>query len=130
MDDRVRMDQEVIDKEMICIVCPVGCTLHITGTKDDLKISGNKCPKGIAYAKSEMINPTRVLPTTVKVLDGMLPRLPVKTEHEIPKALLFQAMEEINKVQVHAPVKLGDVIIENLLDTGVNVVATRDMPLK
>lgn len=120
----------MIDKEMVCIVCPVGCTLHITGEKDDLKIEGNKCPKGAAYGKNEMINPTRVLPTTVKITDGLLPRLPVKTENEIPKRLLFEAMDIINHTVVQAPVKLGDVIIENILDTGVNVVATRDMPVK
>lgn len=117
-------------REMICIVCPVGCKLHVVEENNNIKVIGNRCPRGGVYGKNEVTNPTRVLPTTVKVINGILPRLPVKTEAEIPKSMLFQAMDEINHISVYAPIKMGDIIIENILDTGVNVVATRDMPSK
>lgn len=114
-------------KELICIVCPVGCHLHVEETEQGYKVSGNKCKRGEVYGIKELTNPTRVLPTTVKITGATLPRLPVKTAEPIPKRLIFEAMKVINKVEVQAPVKLGDIIIEDLLGTGIPVVATRDL---
>lgn len=117
-------------KEMICIVCPVGCHMEVVkdGTsKDGYEVSGNQCLRGKVYGIKEMSNPTRVLTSTVKITEGKLPRLPVTTKGAIPKGLIMEAMEAINKVEVKAPVKVGKVIIKNLLNTGVEVVATRSM---
>lgn len=117
-------------KEMICIVCPVGCHMEVVkdGTSEDgYEVSGNQCLRGKVYGIKEMSNPTRVLTTTVKIRDGKLPRLPVATKGAIPKGLMMDAMKTINKVEVQAPVKVGKVVIKNLLNTGVNVVATRSM---
>ncbi len=116
--------------EMVCIVCPMGCRLKVTKNKDGYEVEGNQCKRGEVYAIKELTHPTRVLPTTVKIKNGTLNRLPVKTKEPIPKDRLFDAMDVINKVEVEAPVKVGDVIIENILDTGVDVVATRDMDTK
>jgi len=115
---------------MICIVCPVGCHMEVVkdGTSEDgYKVSGNQCLRGKVYGIKEMSNPTRVLTTTVKITEGKLPRLPVTTKGAIPKGLMTEAMEAINKVEVKAPVKVGKVILKNLLNTGVDVVATRSM---
>lgn len=117
-------------KEMICIVCPVGCHMEVVkdGTsKDGYEVSGNQCLRGKVYGIKEMRNPTRVLTSTVKITEGKLPRLPVTTKGAIPKELIMEAMKVINQVEVKAPVKVGKVIIKNLLDTGVDVVATRSM---
>jgi len=117
-------------KEMICIVCPMGC--HLTVDKDETsesgyKVSGNKCKRGAEYGVREMTNPTRVITTTVKIKNGLLSRLPVKTDGEVPKNMNFECMKAINEIEVESPVKVGDIIIENILETGINVVASRTM---
>lgn len=117
-------------KEMICIVCPIGC--HLTVTKDEdealgYSVKGNKCKRGIEYGIKELTNPTRVITSTVKIKNAHLKRLPVKTNGAIPKALNFECMRLINSIEIVAPIKMGDVIIENILDTGVDLVASRSM---
>lgn len=117
-------------RDMVCIVCPMGC--HMVLEKDDSEASGikvlhNQCGRGKVYAIEEMTAPTRMLTSTVVIEEGFLKRIPVKTTAAIPKGLLMDAMAELDKVIVKAPVKVGDVIIENLLGTGVNIVAARSM---
>lgn len=117
-------------KDMVCIVCPLGCKLKVI--KDDTTdtgyvVEGNKCFRGADYGVKELTNPTRVLTTTVIIFDAPLKRLPVRTSGAIPKHLIQQAMELINKVEVKAPIKVGQVIIKNILGTGVDVVASRSM---
>ncbi|MEA3454803.1 MAG: DUF1667 domain-containing protein [Candidatus Caldatribacteriota bacterium] len=90
-------------------------------------IIGNACPKGIKYAEGEFINPRRILPTTVKVIGGEFPLVSVKTEKAIPKRLLLKAMAEIAKIEVKAPVEIGQVIKDDLIGTGVSLVATRNI---
>ena len=118
-------------QNLVCIVCPVGCRLTVTTSSDgELVVEGNGCKRGLAYAVKELTCPTRVLPTTVKIINGTLNRLPVRTNEAMPKELIFEAMKVINDVCVEAPVKMGDIIIENLLNTGVNVVASRTIEKK
>ncbi|QXM07450.1 DUF1667 domain-containing protein [Crassaminicella indica] len=105
----------------------MGCRLTVSKEENGYKVTGNSCKRGAAYGIKEMTNPTRVIPTTVKIRNGFLKRLPVKTNGSIPKELIFKCMEIINSVEVEAPVKIGDVIIENILGTGVDVVATKTM---
>jgi CxxC motif-containing protein len=117
-------------KDMICIVCPLGCKLKVS--KNDTSqigyaVEGNKCFRGMDYGIKEMTNPTRVLTTTVTISDASVKRLPVRTSGTIPKYIIEQAMEFINKVEVKAPIKVGQVIIKNILDTGVDVIASRSM---
>ena len=89
-------------KELICIVCPKGCHLKVDENKD-YAVTGNGCPRGAEYGKAELTNPTRVVTSTVRCTGGAYPRCPVKTDKPIPKALMFQIMEELNKVDVAAP---------------------------
>ena len=112
---------------LVCIVCPVGCQLEVTKDNDNITVTGNGCKRGVEYAKNEITNPTRVLTTTVTVENAKLNRIPVKTKGEIPKGLLFDAMILINNVILKAPVKVGDIVVENILDTGVDVVASRSL---
>ncbi len=115
-------------KEIICISCPKGCRITVQNRGEEIiSITGNDCPKGIKYAEGEFINPLRILPTTVKVIGGELPLVSVKTEKAIPKRLLLKAMFEIAEIEVNAPVKRGQVIKDNLMGTGVNLVATRNI---
>lgn len=113
-------------KELICIVCPKGCRLQVD-EEHGYAVTGNNCPRGAEYGRNELLHPTRVLTSTVRVQGGLHRRLPVKTTAPIPKELLFQAMEALNGVTLTAPVTVGQVVIANLLGTGVDVVATREM---
>ncbi len=113
-------------KELICIGCPNGCLLQVDEEKD-FKVTGNKCLIGERYGKEELINPVRTLTSTVRISHAIHPLLPVRTDKAIPKSLLLKAMEEINLIQVNAPVKMGDIVLENIFDTGANVIASRSM---
>lgn len=119
------MNEKVV--EMTCVVCPIGCDLKVTLDENGkfLSVTGNKCPKGAIYAKEEVTDPKRILPTSVKVIGGELPLVSVRTEKPIPKRLIFDAMKMIKSIHVNAPVKRGQVIIRNILNTKVNVIATR-----
>lgn len=111
-------------KELVCIICPRGCSLKVD---DDLKVTGNFCPRGAKYAIEELTAPKRTLTTTIKTNDPLHPRVSVKSDKALPKDLIFKAMEIIEKKEVKLPIKIGDVLIENILDTGCNIIATRNM---
>lgn len=114
-------------KELVCIVCPIGCHLEVDGIEGDYKVSGANCKRGEAYAIKELSNPTRLLTSTVKIKGGDLPRLPVRTDKEIPKDKVFEYMEAINKVELEAPVKMGQVILQNIFNSDINIIASRSM---
>ena len=115
-------------RELTCIVCPKGCQLKVElEGKKVLSVTGNTCKRGVTYAETECIAPMRTLTTTAAVEGGGV--VPVKTDKTIPKELLFDAMKEVNAVRVKRDAKLGDVVIENLLGTGANVVTTRNVAL-
>ncbi len=118
--------------EITCISCPMGCDVELEiDDNDQIEcMEGATCKAGEKYVRNEYYNPTRTLPTTARVKNGVLPLVPVKSKDPLPKGLLEKAMIEIAKVEIEAPVKLGDVVVENILDTGVNIVATREMPKK
>lgn len=119
-----------MNREFTCIVCPMGCNLSVQIEGDEIKVSGNNCIIGERYAKQEVTAPKRNISSTVRVEDGFLNLCPVKTQTEIPKEMIFEVMEEINKCQVQAPVKVGQVIIENVANTGVNIIACRNVDYK
>ena len=112
-------------KEMVCIVCPRGCHLKID--EETLKVTGNFCPRGEEYAKNEITNPVRTLTGSVDIVGGIHNRLAVRTDRAIPKDKMFDVMDELHKFTAHAPVKRGQVLIENVCGTGANVIASRDM---
>ena len=114
-------------RRMICIVCPKGCRLTAEPEGDGWRVAGNACSRGEAYAAAECTHPTRVLTSTVAIAGGIHSRLPVKTTLPIPKDRLADAMAVLAAVRLEAPVSLGDVIIRDLLVTGADVVATRNM---
>lgn len=114
-----------------CVACPKGCEVTVEHDGDEIiSIEGNACPQGADYAKEEIVAKTRILPTTVRVKNGALALCPVKTTKQIPLELMDQAMNKIGEKEIEAPLKMGQVIIENLLETGADVVATRNLPKK
>lgn len=113
--------------ELTCIQCPIGCTLTVTVDGENVTVTGNTCPRGRVYGIKEVTHPSRTVTSTVPVTDGEIPRLSVKTKTDIPKEKIFDVMEVIRKTKVKAPVNLGDVIIENVCGTGVDVIATKSV---
>lgn len=114
-------------KEMTCVACPLGCQITVEIENDEvISVTGNTCKRGDAYARTEVKNPMRSIHSTVKVNGGYYPVVPCKTSGPIPKGAIFDVMKEINKVTVDAPVKIGDVFIENVCGTGVDIVATNN----
>ena len=113
-------------RKFVCVSCPVGCELEVElDHQGTLKVTGDRCPRGEAYAWEEITEPKRVLPTSVKVVGGELPLASVRTDRPIPKGLIPQVMELIKKLSVPAPVEVGQVLLKDLLGTGANLVATR-----
>ena len=113
-------------RELTCIVCPIGCQLSVTIENGAVtEVTGNTCPRGKQYAIDECTNPVRTITTTARTTDGGV--IPVKTDRPIPKELMFECMNEINRAVVTLPAKIGDIVIEDLLGTGANVVITANM---
>ena len=116
-----------MEKNLICVVCPVGCRMKVTGTPEDLKVEGNLCDKGITYAYDEITNPLRMVCTTAKITGGIHSVIPVRTDVPIPDKYKLEVVKEVNKLTLTSPIKMGDIIIENVFETGVNIVAERNM---
>jgi CxxC motif-containing protein len=115
--------------KLICITCPVGCTLAVTHDGDTvLRVEGNQCKRGPEYAANELSDPRRMVTTTVKVQGGLHPLLPVYTSAPIPKPLIFPLLARLRRVELRAPVQRDQVVLENALGTGANILAGRDMP--
>lgn len=119
-----------MERKIICIACPMGCHLTVTEDRNDengYRVEGNTCKKGADYGIKEVTAPSRTLTTTVKIRNAKLCRVPVVTRGEIPKERLFDAMNIISHVELLSPVSVGDVVIENLVDSGVSLIVSRSM---
>lgn len=113
----------MIEKEVICVICPSSCHITVKGDgKSVSEISGYSCKRGEDYAKTEYIAPKRTLTTTVKAEGYSCPIIPVRSNRPMPKEKVFEAMEEIRKVVATPPFYVGKPVIENILDTGVDIV--------
>lgn len=116
---------------MNCIMCPMGCELTVTLENGAvLDVKGNTCPRGAIYARNEVTAPKRMLTTTVAVAGGALPLLPVVSADVLPKERVLECARYLRGVKVQAPVKAGDVIVENILGLGVNIIASRDLAVQ
>lgn len=115
-------------REMVCVSCPMGCaiTVELDDNNEVISVMGNTCPRGDKYARQECTHPERMLTSTVKVEGGRLPVVPVKSASPIPKEMLFDAMKEVNKVTLKAPVTFGDVAVKDILGTGIDIVVTNE----
>ena len=115
-------------KVIRCIVCPTGCQIQAISKGSEIEFEGYACERGLEYAKQEFYEPKRILTTTIRVEDGFLPLIPVRTDKPILKDRLREALNEIAKTVVKAPVKMGDILIENILELDSNLIASRDLP--
>ena len=119
-------------EKIICIICPNSCRLEVVMNNDDsITVTGHTCPRGEEYGKNEFIAPVRTIITTMRINNGVLPVIPVKSNKPIPKEKIFEAMNIINKTPIDAPIKMGQIIIPNILGLdGINIIASRDMEKK
>ena len=115
-------------KELICIGCPLGCNLTVEMDGGQVvSVNGNTCKRGDDYARKELTDPRRIVTSTVPVAGGNLPVVSVKTASDIPKGKIRECLCALKGVTLTAPVQIGDVIVENVADTGVGVIATKSI---
>lgn len=114
-------------RKIICITCPKGCEARLWKEEGTIKIKGKICKKGKEYLQQEFLEPKRILTSTVVVENSHAKRLPVRTAESIPKKDMFRAMDQINRTKVSPSIRVGEVIISNLLNTGVDVISSDDL---
>ncbi len=114
-----------MEKDIICTVCPTGCTIHVVGDEKSItSIEGFTCPRGKAYGEAEFLAPVRTLTSTALVEGGDSVLVALRSAGPLPKGKIMDCMKEIHALRLTAPVSCGDVLIPNILGTGVDIVAT------
>ncbi len=115
-------------REMTCIRCPLGCALTATVADDgSITVTGNTCPRGAEYARNELTNPRRMVTSTVRVAGRKDAMVSVKTATDIPKDKMLACVEALREAEVIPPIHIGDVILKNVANTGVDIVATKSV---
>jgi len=117
-------------RNLTCIGCPLGCQIEVTMEDGNvLKVVGNTCKRGDAYARKEVTNPTRIVTSTVRVYGSKTGAVAVscKTKNDVPKSKIFDCVRDLRGLSVPAPVHIGDVIKANVAGTGVDMIATKDV---
>ena len=119
----------IIDKtKILCITCPKGCTLEVSRTGETILEIKPGCKRGHEYARREMVDPRRMVATTVRVRNGAHALLPVYTSEPFQKGRISELMAALRQIEVAAPVQMDTVILANALDSGIDILASRDMP--
>jgi CxxC motif-containing protein len=116
-------------RHFVCVVCPVGCEIDVVhdGSKI-ISMEGNKCEKSEEFARQELIEPMRILTTTVRIQGSKWPVIPVRTDRTIPKRLFPRIIRQLRDIKLQAPVNILDVVVKDVLRTGASIIATRTMP--
>lgn len=114
-------------KNLTCIVCPNGCSLSVSEDGSEIKVTGNKCARGLPFAIKELKSPERSVTTTVKTVFPELPVCPVRTDGEIPKNKIFDLIKIANSIVIDTPLKTGETVLNDLFGTGVNLITTTDI---
>ena len=127
-------DNAIETLQFNCTTCPSECLLTVEIERESdgsvvevRSVTGNNCPRGDKFAHQELTRPMRVLTTTVAISGGDEALLPVRTAEAIPLELHAQAMSLIRGLVINAPIHMGDVVLENLLDTNINLIASMDI---
>ncbi|HBR30160.1 MAG TPA: NAD(FAD)-dependent dehydrogenase [Firmicutes bacterium] len=119
-----------MNKEIICIGCPMGCPLTVTVEAGKVtNVTGDTCRKGKEYAEAECINPTRTVTTTVSIKNAMYALISVRTSKPIPKDKIGECVRHLRRIEVEAPVTAGEVIVKDILQTGADIIATKSLDL-
>ncbi len=113
--------------KLICISCPRGCPMEAELIGTEVRVSGNSCPRGEAYARNELLDPKRILTTTVGIESEKYHRLPVISSSPLPKGKIMDAMRALKGVSVKTPVHMGDIIIRDILGLKVDIIASKSI---
>ena len=124
----MKMSKIIDTKQITCIGCPKGCLVKVTKFENgEIKAEDYSCKRGKEYAIQEYTDPKRILTTTIQVLNGLLSLIPVRSDIPLPKDKLFDCMKYIANIKVSAPIKMGEIMISNILDLNVNIIASRNL---
>jgi len=116
-------------KHFVCVVCPIGCEIDVVHDGSRIvSMDGSKCEKSQEFISQELIEPMRILTTTVRIQGSRWVVIPVRTDKAVPKRLFPRIMKQLKRIKLQAPVSMLDVVVRDVLDTGANIVATRTMP--
>ena len=117
-----------MEQTITCINCPVGCrmTVSLSDTGEFLSVTGNTFPRGAKYAQQECTLPERMITAVIPVAGSETP-LSVKTASPVPKKLISSVIDELARVQVSLPVTIGQIVLPDVLNTGVDIIATRSL---
>lgn len=118
--EKARKKAESGEKTITCIMCPNGCEI----TYD---LNGGMCGKGPEYVKNEILNPRRTLTTSVRVIGGMMPLVSVRTTDSIPKEKMKEAMKLISEISIEAPIKSSQIVHEDFIEPGIQLIATKEV---
>ena len=115
-------------KDMICISCPIGCRISAEWENEsDVTITGNKCQRGAVYGREEILSPRRVLTASIGINSSWLGRVPVMTNGTLPKGFIDPLLNKIYKMHLETPIARDDIIIKNIDNTGIDLIATRSV---
>jgi len=115
-------------RHFVCVICPIGCEVDVVHDGDRIiSMEGNKCKKSEEFVKQELIEPRRVLTTTVRIQGARWPIIPVRTDKPVPKRLFPRIMSQLRHIKLQAPVGMLNVVVKDIAGTGANVIATRTM---
>ena len=118
----------IVKKEVVCVVCPIGCMVSVDYKGNEvIQIIGNKCKKGVDFIKEEAIDPKRILTTTLSINSINFRRIPVRSNKPVSRDKILNIIREIKKIKVKPAIKMGDVIAKNFMDTGIDIVASMDI---
>ncbi|MCB2289848.1 DUF1667 domain-containing protein [Clostridium sp. CS001] len=119
-----------MNQEYICIVCPRSCHLMVSDEHGTIEVTGNTCKRGYDHGVQEFTAPVRMLTTTVAIGNAYLSRLPVISSIELPKEKMNECLEVLYGLHLEAPITCGDIIVENICNTGIEICASRTMNRK
>ncbi len=119
------------ETDMICVTCPRGCALKVIHEGNNiLEVNGATCKRGKDYALCELTDPRRMVASSVKVKNGIHSLVPVYTAQAFPKPLIRKLADHLRKIEIEAPVKINQIVVENILNTGIDILASRDLPAR
>jgi len=120
-----------MERNLICISCPLGCRLAVNiGSADEIAVSGNRCKRGENYAREEIRDPKRTVTAVVRTDSPSHRYLPVRTDQPLSKKHINALLNELYRLTIPEPVEIGQLVIQNFRETGVNVIATRNLPVE
>jgi CxxC motif-containing protein len=116
-------------RHFVCVVCPIGCEIDVVHDGSRIiSMEGNKCEKSVEFVSQELVEPMRILTTTVRIEGSRWPVIPVRTDKSVPKQLFPRIMRQLRHIKLQAPVNMLDLVVKDIVGTGANIVATRTMP--